>query len=145
MKLTVEEVAKLTKLSVATIRLHAAKKKLGTREGNRRYFSREDVDVIKGSSPSAGAKRAAPGRKPAGRKPAATKSAAKKPAPKSAVPAKRRGRPPAKKPAAPAPQLKAKPAAAPAPVQKPAKRSFWSLFRPQPKQKISLLDAQVRK
>jgi len=152
MKLTVEEVAKLTKLSVATIRLHAAKKKLGTREGNRRYFSREDVDTIKGSSRSAGGKQAAAGRKPAGRKPAAKKpatrkAAVKKAAPKNAAPARRRGRPPAKKPAAPAlvQQPKARQAASPAPVQKPAKRSFWSLFRPQPKQKVSLMDAQVRK
>lgn len=145
MKFTVEEVAKVTKLSVATVRLHAAKKKLGTREGNRRYFSREDVDVIKGSSRSVGEKRAAPGRKPAGRKPAAKKPAAKKPAPKSAAPAKRRGRPPAKRPAASAPQPMVKQPAAPAPVQKPAKRSFWSIFRPQPKQKISLLDAKIRK
>jgi hypothetical protein len=159
MKLTVEEVAKLTKLSVATIRLHAAKKKLGTREGNRRYFSRKDVDAIKGSSPSGGATRGAAGRKPAGRKPAAKKQAAKKPAAgktaakkpasaapaarKGAAPAKRRGRPPAKKPAQARP--KTVPAAAPAPAQQPAKRSFWSFLRPQPRQKISLLDAQIRK
>jgi hypothetical protein len=133
MKLTVEEVAKLTKLSVATVRLHAANKKLGIREGNRRYFSRQDVETIKGSSRSAGGKQPASGRKPAGRKPAAKKNAARKAA--------------VKKNAAPAPvqQPKTRQAASAAPAQKPAKRSFWSLFRPQPKQKISLLDAQVRK
>lgn len=138
MKLTVEEVAKLTKLSVATIRLHAAKKKLGTKEGNRRYFSRKDVDEIKGSSSGGNAKKkpAGAGKKP-GRKPAAKaagKAAAAKPA------ARRQARRPS---APPVTEPKARQAAQPEPRHE--KRSFWSFLRPRPKSKISLLEAKIKK
>lgn len=135
MKLTVEQVAKATKLSVATVRLHAANKKLGTKEGNRRYFSAKDVEAIK-ASPSSGSAKKKPGPKKgtaAGRKPAA----AKKPGRKPAVRAE-------KKPAVKsAPAAKVPQAAAPAP--RAEKRSFWDFLRPRPKQKVSLLDAKVKK
>ena len=136
MKLTVEEVAKLTKLSVATIRLHAAKKKLGTKEGNRRYFTRKDVDEIKGSSSSGSStKKPARSRKPTGQKPAAGKPAGKKPL----------GRPPAarKVSAPPVVEVKARQVAKPEP--RPEKRSFWSIFSARPRQKISLLEAKIKK
>jgi hypothetical protein len=130
MKLTVEEVAKLTKLSVATIRLHAAKKKLGTKEGNRRYFSRKDVDEIKGSSSSGSAAKRPAGKKPADRKPAGKKPLRKPPA----------GR---KLSAPPVVETKARQVAKPEP--RPEKRSFWSIFSPRPRQKISLLEAKIKK
>ena len=135
MKLTVEEVAKLTKLSVATIRLHAAKKKLGTKEGNRRYFTRKDVDEIKGSSSSGSSTK-----KPAGKRPAGKKPADRKPAGKKTL-----GRPPAarKVSAPPVVEVKARQVAKPEP--RPEKRSFWSIFSPRPRQKISLLEAKIKK
>jgi hypothetical protein len=134
MKLTVEQVAKATKLSVATVRLHAANKKLGKKEGTRRYFSAQDVEAIKASSSSGSAKKKVGKPKAKGRKPAAGKPAARKPAARTLA-----GRP-AAKPASPA---KAPQAAAPAP--KSEQRSFWDFLRPRPKQKVSLLDAQVKK
>ena len=141
MKLTVEEVAKLTKLSVATVRLHAANKKLGTKEGNRRYFSGKDVEAIKASSSSGSAnKKAAKAEKKTakkpGRKPAAKKAAVKK------SPARSQAKRPAGKPVLESkPKLAVKQESQP----QPEKRSFWSFLRPRPKQKVSLLDAQVKK
>jgi hypothetical protein len=125
MKMTVEQVAKATKLSVATVRLHAANKKLGKKVGNRRYFDEKDLAAIKASPSSGSAKKKPAKAKPAARKPAARK----KPA-----------RPAAAKPA-PAP----KPAPAAKPAPNPEKRSFWDFLRPRPKQKVSLLDAKVKK
>jgi cell division septation protein DedD len=125
MKMTVEQVAKATKLSVATVRLHAANKKLGKKVGNRRYFDEKDLAAIK-ASPSSGSTK----KKPAKAKPAArTPAARKKPARAAAA-----------KPA-PAP----KPAPAAKPVPNPEKRSFWDFLRPRPKQKVSLPDAKVKK
>jgi len=136
MKLTVEEVAKLTKLSVATIRLHAAKKKLGTKEGNRRYFSRKDVEEITGSSSSGSAtKKPVKSRKPAGKKPAAGKPAGKKPL----------GRPQAARKISAPPVVEAKTRQVAKPEPRPEKRSFWSIFSPRPRQKISLLEAKIKK
>ncbi len=125
MKLTVEQVAKATKLSVATVRLHAANKKLGTKVGNRRYFNEKDLAAIK-ASPSSGSTK--------------QKTARAKAAPRKAPARKKPARRPAAKPAAePKPQQAAK--SAPQPV----KRSFWDFLRPRPKQKVSLLDAKVKK
>lgn len=130
MKMTVEQVAKATKLSVATVRLHAANKKLGKKVGNRRYFDEKDLAAIKASPSSGSAKKKPAKAKPAARKPAARKAAA--------------GRKPARAAAAkPAPAPKPAPAAKPAP--QPEKRSFWDFLRPRPKQKVSLLDAKVKK
>jgi hypothetical protein len=139
MKLTVEQVAKATKLSVATVRLHAANKKLGKKEGTRRYFSAQDVEAIKASSSSGSAKKkagkpATKGKKSAAGRPAARKPATRKPAARTVA-----GRPAVK----PASSTKAPQAAAPAP--KSEQRSFWDFLRPRPKQKVSLLAAQVKK
>lgn len=125
MKLTVEQVAKATRLSVATVRLHAANKKLGTKVGNRRYFNEKDLAAIKASPSSGSTKKKTARAKAAPRKAPARKKPARKPAAKPA--------------AAPKPQ----PAAKPAP--QPATRSFWDFLRPRPKQKVSLLDAKVKK
>lgn len=135
MKLTVEQVAKMTKLSTATVRLYASRKKLGTKEGNRRYFSKQDVEAISGTSSTASKKSKAASKgtaKPAKRgRPAGKKAAAKKPVAKQAA-------------------RKSLPKAAAAPVAaKPEprveKRSFWALFRRPPKQKVALLDAKIKK
>jgi hypothetical protein len=135
MKLSVEQVAKLTKLSVPTLRVYASRQKLGKKEGNKRYFSQEDVKkLLKGPSVSgakkkkAGKTAAAPTRK---RKPAAAKKAAGKAA-RSPVKTSRKTAPPA--PAAKRTE----------PVNPPVqKRSFWSrLFGGAPKQKVTLMDAK---
>ena len=76
MKLTVEQVAKMTKLSVPTLRVYASRQKLGKKEGNKRYFSQDDVKkLLKGAS-------AAPSKKAPAKKAAtkAQKKVAKKPA-----------------------------------------------------------------
>ena len=46
MKLTIEQVSKQTKLSVATLRVYVSRLKLGTKTGNRRVFSQSDVQKI---------------------------------------------------------------------------------------------------
>jgi DNA-binding transcriptional MerR regulator len=46
MKLSIEQVSKLTKLSVATLRVYVSRQKLGTKAGNRRVFSQSDVQKI---------------------------------------------------------------------------------------------------
>ena len=43
MKLTAEDVAKATKLSLSTVRVYALQKKLGSKEGNRRFFTKADL------------------------------------------------------------------------------------------------------
>jgi hypothetical protein len=131
MKLTVEQVAKLTKLSVPTVRVYASRQKLGTKEGTKRYFSQDDVKkLLKGSSsPSATKKpakkaKAAPARKA---KPAAAKKAPKKPAkpPQKSS----QSTPVARRPEPAKPQVK--------------RASFWSrLFGGKPKQKITLMEAK---
>ena len=46
MKLTMEQLSKQTKLSVATLRVYVSRQKLGTKVGNRRVFSQSDVQKI---------------------------------------------------------------------------------------------------
>ena len=50
MKLSIEQVSKLTKLSVATLRVYVSRKKLGTKVGNKRVFSQLDVQKLLKSS-----------------------------------------------------------------------------------------------
>jgi Helix-turn-helix domain len=52
MKLTAEDVAKATKLSVATVRVYAVQKKIGTKEGNKRFFTKADLKKFTASGPS---------------------------------------------------------------------------------------------
>ncbi len=139
MKLTVEQVAKMTKLSTATVRLYASRKKLGTKEGNRRYFSKKDVEELTGASSSTSKKskvasKAAQKGKPSGKKAVGKKLVGKKAA---------RKRLPKAASASVMPESKSKPTAKPEP--RVEKRSFWSFFRKQPKQKVSLLEAKVKK
>jgi hypothetical protein len=139
MKLTVEQVAKMTKLSTATVRLYASRKKLGTKEGNRRYFSKKDVEELTGSSSSASRKSKAASNAAQKGKPAGKKAVAKKPGAKKAT----RKRLPKAASASVTAEAKGKPAAKLEP--RVEKRSFWALFRRQPRQKVALLDAKVKK
>jgi hypothetical protein len=126
MKLTIEQLSKLTKLSIPTLRVYVSRQKLGTKQGNRRVFSQADVQkLLKDSKKTPVARKA--------------KTAPKK----SAAGPKKAGNPPASKPARKPAATNAKPAAA----VKSARPSLWSrLFgaRKQ-KQKIGLLDAKVTK
>ncbi len=122
MKFTVEQVAKLTKLSAATVRVYASRQKLGTREGNKRYFSKADVNKLMQKAPAAGARKPAPTKK---RKARTTRPASR--------PQKPVQKPVEKK----APEMKAE--------TPPKKRSFWSFLRRQPQQKVTLMDAKVRR
>jgi len=150
MKLTIEQVSKLTKVSIPTLRVYVSRQKLGTKVGNNRFFSQADVQkLLKGTKKAAAketkpaakapAKKAKPAKqakassrpKASAAKPAASKPAAAKPAPVKA---------PAQKTAAPRtdkPELKVK----------PARPSFWSrLFGSRgPKQKINVLEAKTTK
>ena len=59
MNLTIEQVSKLTKLSVPTLYAYASRKKLGKRLGNKRFFTQADVQLIlKDSRKSPGRKKA---------------------------------------------------------------------------------------
>ncbi len=131
MKLTIEQVAKVTKLSVPTLRVYVSRLKLGTKAGNKRVFSQEDVKkLLKGASSGKMTKGAAP------KKPAAKKAAPKKAARAAAPKAK----------AAKTPEVKAQPAKAKetkAPAQpKSEKNSFWSIFQRKPKERIGIMDAK---
>ncbi len=60
MKLSIEQLSKLTKISVPTLRTYVARKNLGTKVGNSRVFSQADVQKLqksaKGSNGGAKAK-----------------------------------------------------------------------------------------
>ncbi len=50
MNLTIEQLAKATKLSVSTLRVYASQRDLGKKVGNRRVFTQADVQtLLKGS------------------------------------------------------------------------------------------------
>ena len=141
MRLTADQVSKLTNLPIPTIRVYASRHKLGTKVGTNRYFSQADVQVIlKGKRPETEKKAVK----------APTKKAAKKPAAKAAKTAKAKGAK-AKKAAKPASKPAAKPAAkAPAPAAPVAKKQgtgFWGrLFgQRQPKKKVDLMSAKATK
>lgn len=122
MKLSVEQVAKLTKLSVPTLRVYASRRKLGKKEGNKRYFTQDDVKkLLKGSTSPAAKKK--PAKKA---KTAAPKQAAKRPAKV------------AQKTAQPAPVAKRSEPAAP----RAQKKSFWSFLQRKPKEKVTLMEAK---
>lgn len=67
MKLTVEDVAKMTGLSISTVRQYSWRMKLGTKEGTRKMFSREEAKKLSsGSVPAVkSTAKKAPARKPA--------------------------------------------------------------------------------
>ena len=125
MKLTIEQVSKLTKLSVATLRVYVSRKKLGTKVGNKRVFSQLDVQkLLKSSKQTDGKNKGKP--KPnvakAARKPARTRATRQSPIKKTA------------------PLTKVEHA-----MPRPEKRSFWKSFfgTRKPKQKVKLLQAKT--
>jgi len=123
--LTIQQVSKLTKLSVPTLYAYASRKKLGKRVGNKRFFTQADVQkILRGSKKS----------------PAKMKE--KSPIKKATI---------RKRPSKPKPIEVSKPTAASfkptTAAVKPQKPSFWTrLFgsRKEPK-KVSLMDAKTTK
>lgn len=127
MNLTIEQVSKLTKLSVPTLYAYTSKRKLGKKVGNKKVFTQADVQkLLKGSTKSPSKKKS----KPPARKISARRKPAK-PEPISASVAK---------PIATSPKQQTV-------TFKSPKPSFWtSLFggRKQ-KQKVSLMEAKTTK
>ena len=69
MKLTVQDVAKMTKLSVSTVRQYSWRMKLGTKEGTRKFFTQAEAKKIGSKSlPKAAKKKAKPTKKTATKK-----------------------------------------------------------------------------
>ena len=113
MNLTIEQLSKETKLSVATIRVYASQRNLGKKVGGRRVFSQVDVKLLLNGS------------KPSAKKP--SKTVSKKPVKKTTKAAAVRGGNP--KAATDAPSSV---------VSKSGKSSFWSrLFGGRDKKKMS--------
>jgi hypothetical protein len=145
-KLTIEQVSKLTKLSIPTLRVYVSRQKLGTKVGNNRFFSQADVQkLLKGTRKTTGEPQARTASKAPSKKAKVAKSSKPAPRPKTT----------------PARTVAAKPVAAKSSVQKaaapkadkpelkmkPARPSFWSrLFGSRgPKQKINVLEAKSSK
>jgi hypothetical protein len=125
MKLTIEQLSKLTKLSIPTLRVYVSRQKLGTKVGNKRMFTQADVQkLLKVSKKSPAKSSKLPARKSGGAK----KSPATREPAKTAV-----ARPATDK------------ARASGNSGKTVKSSFWArLFggRKQ-KAKVSLMDAKT--
>ena len=126
MNLSIEELSKLTKLSIPTLRVYVSRQKLGKKVGSKRVFSQSDVQkLLKVAKKS-----------PAEKKP---KSPAKKTrAAKKSVTAKQPARAGSTKPKVEAVKTKE-------PPTKTARTSLWArLFggRKQ-KAKVSLMDAKT--
>jgi predicted DNA-binding transcriptional regulator AlpA len=82
MNLTIQQVSKLTKLSVPTLYTYASRQKLGKKVGNKRVFSQADVhQLLKGSSKKSPPKKTT---KPPARK--TSKRVVKRELPKKAKP-----------------------------------------------------------
>lgn len=132
MKLTIEQLSKLTKLSVPTIRVYVTRKKLGTKVGRSRVFSQADVQKLLATSKGSAATRKA--------KPAKKKVSAGKRPPRSGQ--TRKGPAQEKRPA----QEKAAAKRVEEPgISSTKKQGFWSsLFGArQPKKKVNLLDVKT--
>ena len=121
MKLTVEQVAKITKLSIPTLRVYISRQKLGTKVGNTRYLTQNDVNkILKKKSPPSRNKKAATRVKTSKsiKQIESSREAPNKPT-EDTVAKKNNAR-----------------------ESIPKKRSFWSFFQREPKEKINLLDAK---
>jgi DNA-binding transcriptional MerR regulator len=126
MKLTIEQLSKLTKLSVPTIRVYASRKNLGKKVGTKRVFSQADVQkLLKGSKTSNG--------KTKGKRRTAKSRITKKPS--KAISQKETA-----KPKTPVTSVET-------PKAKLERRSLWNrLFGTRkPKEKVKLLDARTTK
>jgi hypothetical protein len=123
-KLTIEQVAKLTKLSVATVRAQTSKQHLGTKVGNRRSYTQADVQkLIKSSGKRKNSGKPKAAKKQPRRNVKASKSAGKQTPIKNMNPS----------------QL-----TEPTSAAKPPKRSFWAFIFPRtkPKEKVHLLEVK---
>jgi hypothetical protein len=125
MKLTIDQLSKLTKLPIPTLRVYVSRHKLGIKVGNRRVFSQADVQKLLKSPKKSPPKNKL---KPAVKK---TSKRAKKPKPITASVAKPKAVSPIQNTVA----------------ANPMKPSFWSrLFGGRKeKEKISLMDAKTTK
>jgi predicted DNA-binding transcriptional regulator AlpA len=121
MNLTINQVSKLTKLSVPTLYVYASRNRLGKKVGNKRVFSQADVQKLLNKS----------------KKPAAKKEAK--------IPTKRTRKPPAK--AVPVASSKAKAVTASSKSIKSTKPSLWTrLFGGRRQQKkVGLMDMKKNK
>jgi hypothetical protein len=129
MNLTIEQLSKLTKLSVPTLRVYVSRQKLGTKVGNKRMFTQADVQKLLKESKKSPAKSS---------KSAARKVGSAKKSPAAREPAKTAGA----RPAAARPVDKARASGS---SGKTGTSSFWTrLFggRKQ-KAKVSLMDAKT--
>lgn len=108
MKLTAEQVAEMTKLSVGTVRVYASRQKLGTREGNKRFFSKDDVKKLTKGSASPAHKQVATKKKKTAAAKVTRKGSSKAPV------LSQKASPDLKRIITPEPEAK--------------KRSFWSFF-----------------
>lgn len=145
MKLTIEQVAKLTKLSVPTLRVYASRQKLGTKVGNRRVFSQAEVQELLKSSKKSGAKSKGAAHSPA--RPAKKKTQARvSKRPRAAAKPATAKSPPARTSTAQSAAAKPSTAKPMMPMAKPEKRSFWqSIFGARkPKEKVKLLEAKTK-
>jgi hypothetical protein len=127
MSLSIEQVAKLTKLSVARVRAYTSTQHLGTKVGSRRVYSQADVKKLVKISE---------------KNPATAKRMAMPPKPKHHAAPRKRTRKQAslgkEKTALVAPPIS---------VTKPQKKPFWSFLFPRAKQgkKVSLLEVKSPK
>jgi DNA-binding transcriptional MerR regulator len=125
MNLTIEEVSKLTKLSVSTLRVYTSRQKLGKKVGTRKVFSQADVQKLLKSSKKSPSKN------------------------KTKAPAKKTSKKTTKAEPVVASNGKAKSISlgTEAPSPKPTKQSFWTrLFGGRKEQqKVRLLDAKTTK
>jgi hypothetical protein len=138
MKLTIEQVSKLTKLSIPTLRVYVSRQKLGTKVGNNRFFSQADVQKLLKGSRKAGGKAEAK---------AATKAPSKKAKTAKAPKAAPRPKPVVAKPVPQKAAPKLEKSEKPVLKTKPVRPSFWNrLFGGRgPKQKINVLEAKSTK
>lgn len=60
MNLTIEQLAKVTKLSVSTLRVYTSQRNLGKKVGNKRVYTQADVQKLVKSSTKPSRKRASP-------------------------------------------------------------------------------------
>jgi DNA-binding transcriptional MerR regulator len=135
MKLSIEQVSELTKLSVPTVRANASRQNLGTKVGKRRVFSQADVQkLLKSAKPSSSGSKAKQKIEPKGKTKAATVRTPRKPQKQSS----------AKRAAAKKQVTTAK---VETPTTKAANKSFWNrLFgNRKTKQKVSLLSVKTTK
>ena len=125
MKLTIEQVSKLTKLSIPTLRVYVSRQKLGTKVGNNRVFSQSDVEKL--LKKSKGSTKNSKGKRKANAASSAKKGTQVRASKQSTI------------------KTRVSVTRVESPMPKSEKRSFWqSIFvTRKPKQKVKLLEAKT--